>query len=123
MTWATTVSAVARILALRGRSDTLVTSAPFPSPLLSRQEGAMKQEFMLRWATADEVRVHAGGEWQLRFRGHRSRDFANQCLFLDHWLPVKNSRMMKSSILSSMMEPDFPTFCTSCTLPGFRLTK
>jgi len=51
----------------------------------------MKQEFMLRWATADEVRVHAGGEWQLRFRGHRSRDFANQCLFLDHWLPVKNS--------------------------------
>jgi hypothetical protein len=51
----------------------------------------MKKEFMLRWATADETRVHAGGEWQLRFKGGRSHDFANKCLFLSQWLSVKNS--------------------------------
>ncbi|HYW40299.1 MAG TPA: hypothetical protein VE957_19495 [Terriglobales bacterium] len=51
----------------------------------------MIKEFMLRWATADKTRVHEGGEWQLRFKGGRSHDFANKRLFLSHWLSVKNS--------------------------------
>jgi hypothetical protein len=83
----------------------------------------MIREFMLRWATADETRVHGGGEWQLRFKGGRSHDVANKRLFLSHWLQSRTPRMMKSFTLSSMMEPRFPTFFTSCTRREFQPTK
>jgi hypothetical protein len=42
--------------------------------------------FQLHWSLDDEARVYATGEWQLRFRDHAGRDFADKRLSRSQWI-------------------------------------